>query len=514
MRITRKSLAFALALLPMLAAATDLTDLIRSGERDSALAAIKAGADVNATQGDGSTALLWAVYKVDVELVRELLQHRANPNVRNKLGASPLAEAANLANAELVSLLLKAKADPNGSNEDGQTPLMLAARTGSLEVAKLLVAAGANVNARERWRGQTALMWAIGANSPTLVDYLIGRKADIEARTEVNDWGNQITSEPRAQYRPTGGLTPLLYATRSGCLDCIKRLLKRGAKIDRPNPDGVTPLIAAIENLQFDIANYLLDQGANPHLFDWWGRTALYNAVDMRSYSSRFVIGAANTPATDAAPKGQADALKLVQRLLDMGVNVNTQLNMHRPGRGGNSGRFTDDLLTTGCTPLLRAAMSHDKEVLALLIKYGAEVDLPNVMGVTPLMTAAGFGLSPRDTRGAYGPDAQVRSVAALEVLIKAGADVNARTTDTSSRSAIIARPSAMTNRQGQTALYGAINWAWPQVVKYLLDNGARVDVKDDAGKTIADALNGTAGGRDFRKSEEIAALIKQAGGI
>ena len=69
--------------------------------------------------------------------------------------------------------------------------------------------------------------------------------------------------------------------------------------------------------------------------------------------------------------------------------------------------------------------------------------------------------------------DAQDHALAVLPVLLKAGADVNARVTDTSSRTAIIARPSSMTNRQGQTALFGAINWGWSRVVKYLLDNGA-----------------------------------------
>ena len=78
---------------------------------------------------------------------------------------------------------------------------------------------------------------------------------------------------------------------------------------------------------------------------------------------------------------------------------------------------------------------------------------------------------------------------------------MNARVTDTSGHTAIIARPSSMTNRQGQTAIFGAINWGWTRVAKFLLDNGARVDVKDDAGKTVLDALTGGAGGRDFRKN-------------
>ncbi len=77
----------------------------------------------------------------------------------------------------------------------------------------------------------------------------------------------------------------------------------------------LSPLMAAIDNLRFDEANFLLDRGANPHVADWWGRTPLYIAVDMRSYNNRFLIGAANTPAEGAAPPNQPAALQLMQRL-------------------------------------------------------------------------------------------------------------------------------------------------------------------------------------------------------
>jgi uncharacterized protein len=504
----------ALICLPFMASAANVAELISKNDRAAALAAIQAGSDVNVTLGDGSTPLLWAVYKVDAGLARELLAHGAKPNVRSNLGALPLSEATNLAHTELVSMLLKAKADPNLANADGETPLMLAARVGSLEIVQMLVKAGANVNVREQWREQTALMWAVGGSFPEVAAYLISKKADIEARAAVNDWGSQITSEPRAQYRPAGGMTVLLYATRSGCMECVKALIKAGVDINRPNPDGITPLMAAIDNMQFGVANYLLDQKANPHTFDWWGRTPLYNAIDMRSFSSRFEIGAGNTPAEGAAPPAYGEALALAKRLLEMGANPNIQLNMHRPGRGANSGRFTDDLLTTGCSPLLRAAVAMDRAAVELLLAHGAIVDLPNVMGVTPLMAASGVGISQRDTRGSYGPDAQDRSLATLAVLLKAGANINARVTDTSGHSAIIARPSSMTNRQGQTAIFGAINWGWTRVAQFLLDNGAKVDVKDDAGKTVVDALTGAAGGRDLIPSEDMKKLIKAAAGV
>jgi uncharacterized protein len=336
-----------------------------------------------------------------------------------------------------------------------------------------------------------------------MVSFLISHRANAGIRATINDWPNQITSEPRAQYRPSGGLTALLYAVRSGCLGCVQALLKGGADINQPTPDGVTPLMSAIDNLNFDAAVYLLDHAANPNIWDWWGRTPLYAAVDMHSYLERFDPPLARSDHTTA--------LDLVGKLLDAGVNPNPQLDMHRPGRGGNSARFTDDPLTTGATPLLRAAISFDNEAIRLLLDHGAKVDLPNVMGLTPLMVASGLGVSIRDTRGLYSGDVQARSLATIQILVEAGADVNARLTDTSSRTARIARPSNMTDRQGQTAIYGPISWGWTEVVRYLLARGASVAVADAAGKTPLDAIKGDAGGRDFKAVEAVAALIRNA---
>ncbi len=479
-----------------------LARAIQRGERSAALEMIRNGADVNAAQGDGTTPLHWAVYKVDAELVKTLLARGAKADVVNKYGSSPLAEAVKLGDANLVRLLLDAGANAESPNQDGQTALLLAARAGALDVTRLLVEHGADVNAKETWRGQTGLMWAADGAYPEIVQLLIAKGADVHVRAVANEWAAQITSEPRAQYRPTGGLTALLYAVRSGCTRCARAILDAGADIDRPNPDGVTPLMVAIDNFHYDTARLLLERGANPHHWDWWGRTALYIAVDANTTTGRF----------GAKPDGsETTALDMVRLLLEAGANPNAQLDMHRPSRGGNIGRFVDDLLTTGATPLLRAAVGHDAAAAKLLLEHGALVDLPNVMGVTPVMAAAGVGSSPRDRRAVYDAQIQQRVIATLDVLLAAGADVNAKVTDIASRTARIARTSTMTDRSGQTALYGAIKFAWKDVVAYLLDHGANVDVTDALGKTPVDAALGKIGGRDNQASPEIAELLEKA---
>src|SRR5499427_6859243 len=91
---------FCLAAASTAGAADDtLASLIQAGNRDAALKMIAAGADVNTAQGDGTTPLHWAVYKVDADLTRALLERRAKPDVINNYGSSPLAEAVKAADA-------------------------------------------------------------------------------------------------------------------------------------------------------------------------------------------------------------------------------------------------------------------------------------------------------------------------------------------------------------------------------------------------------------------------------
>ena len=475
-----------------------LADRIQAGDRAAALAMIARGVEINQTQPDGTTPLHWAVYRVDRELVAALLKKGARAHVVNKYGASPLAEAVRIANLEMTGMLLEAGADANVANEDGQTALMLAARTGNVGVARLLVQHGADVNKRESYRDQSAVMWAAAQGHADMVAFLVSQKADLTVQAQDNEWMTQISSEPRVQYRPTGGLTPLLYAARAGCLGCVTSIVQAGADVDRPNPDGMTPMMMALDNGYPAVAHYLLDRGANPHTWDWWGRTPLYIAVTMRG-----------GPDSRPGPR-PPESLALVQALLDAGVNPNAQLAFKEPSRGGRDNRFRDDLLTTGATPLLRAAQTFDNDAVRALLEHGALVDLPTASGVTPFMAAAGIGT--RTGSGVLGPgvrdDVIARSLETMEVLRRAGADVNARIVDITSLTARIARDNTMTGRQGQTALFYAAETGRAPVVKYLLDHGAKPDALDDMGRTAIDVAKIRRGGTEDG-SQEIVALLE-----
>jgi len=477
-----------------------LADRIQAGDRAAALAMIARGVEINQTQPDGTTPLHWAVYRVDRELVAALLKKGARAHVVNKYGASPLAEAVRIANLEMTGMLLEAGADANVANEDGQTALMLAARTGNVAVARLLVQHGADVNKRESYRDQSAVMWAAAQGHTDMVAFLVSQKADLTVQAQDNEWMTQISSEPRVQYRPTGGLTPLLYAARAGCLGCVTSMVQAGADVDRPNPDGMTPMMMALDNGYPAVAHYLLDRGANPHTWDWWGRTPLYIAVTMRG-----------GPDSRPGPR-PPESLEFIQALLDAGVNPNAQLAFKEPSRGGRDNRFRDDLLTIGATPLLRAAQIFDNDVVRALLEHGALVDLPTASGVTPFMAAAGIGT--RTGSGVLGPgvrdDVIARSLETMEILRRAGADVNARIVDITSLTARIARDNTMTGRQGQTALFYAADTGRTPVVKYLLDHGAKADALDDMGRTAIDVARVRRGGTED-SSQEIVALLENA---
>jgi ankyrin repeat protein len=309
-------------------------------------------------------------------------------------------------------------------------------------------------------------MWAAGEAQADMVAFLISKGADLSFRASATDWASQISNEPRVEYRPTGGLTALLYAARSGCLGCVKAMVDAGVDKDRPNPDGMTPMIMALDNGYPNVARYLLDHGANPQTWDWWGRTPLYVAVTLRG-------------GRDSRPGARPpESIAFINALLEAGVNPNAQLAFKEPSRGGRDNRFGDDLLTTGATPLIRAAQTFDNDVVRALLAHGALVDLPNASGVTPFMAAAGIGT--RTGGGVLGPGVPENVVAlsleTMELLRQAGADVNARIIDTTSLTARIARPNTLTGREGQTTLHFAVEAKRAEVVRYLREHGAKED--------------------------------------
>jgi uncharacterized protein len=433
----------------------------------------------------GTTPLFLAVREDNVEAADRLIKAGADVTTPNRYGVTPLYLAALNGNAAIIEKLLKAGAGANDAVTEGETALMTASRAGSVAAVKVLIAHGAVVDARENWRGQTALMWAAAEGHPDVIRELAAHGADVNARSALQKWERQVTAEPREKWLPPGGLTPMYFAARQGCVACIPVLASLKADVNFTDQDGVTPLVNALMNGHFDTASALLDAGADPNIADAVGRTPLFAAVDMNTVPS------SNRPGPKTV-ENATTGIEIIAKLLDRGANPNARLKKQTPFRT-KVDRGSDSMLGAGTTPFLRAARAGDAPVMRLLLKRGADPkiatgsDIPqdvsqpvrrNPGGINPLMAAAGLGSKEEDTVGRKKTEAD--SIDAIKVCLEGGVDVNA------------------VDGRGQTALYGAALQGYDEVVKFLLAHGANPAIKDQRGFTALDAAEGKAGGFGF----------------
>jgi uncharacterized protein len=429
---------------------------------------------VSDTRGpDGSTPLQWAVFKNDVGEVKRLLKAGADVAEANVYGATPMSLAAEVGDAKLLKVLLDAGADADSPNSEGQTALMLVARTGNVDAANELIKHGASVNAVEQFGGQTALMWASARRHPKMMELLIAKGANINAQSAWRNWERHITAEGRAKDVNTGGLTPLLYAAREGCLECADILIKHRVDVNLADPDGVAPLTVAMMNRNWEIAQKLILAGADVNQWDIFGMSPLHVAIEV-AYAS---AGGGNSfggivggfgdvvPGNDGeaakvslAPK-TVDGPALVRMLVERGANPNQQM-FYRAPRGAGSvaagGR--------GTTPFHRACASGDVELIKYLLAHGADVKLLQADDQSPMMMA----LSSR--RG------EDNTVQVLKVLHEAGADVTANS-----------KYHHLARLRGGTALHMAVRFGQKKVISELVSYGIDVNAKDPDGLTALD---------------------------
>jgi|SRR6185312_8913401 len=533
------------------AAEMSLHDAAEAGSHAAAIRALAAkGADVNQKGADGSTAIMYAAANNDLDLVNALIKAGANVKLENQFGSSAITEAAIIGSAPILKALIKAGADPNFKNPNGETPIMAAARSGKVDAAKVLIEAGADVNAKETWGGQSAIMWAAALDQADMVSYLASKDARLNDHGKINQWERKVIQEPRPKDMNKGGFTALHYAARDGCAACVANLLKAGADPDSEDPDRETPLLLALENLHFDTAAVLINGGADLDKWDLFGRSPVYMAADVSTLPMKGNGAIAVLPSPD-----KLTALDVGRMMLAKGANPNIQLKRRPPYRDVPQDRGGDGMLAQGATPLLRAARGGDDKFTALLLEYHAIVDLPSKEGITPLMAAAGVDYGSRVTRGRNRTEEGV--LATMALLIKAGADINARSVvdrraggfggrggggggfgapPVGSGAAAAAAPPAAAGGGGrggrgggrgaapaaddsasakiaqafrrgsqmpsaqavpnQTALHGAAEHGFDKFIEFLVANGADLTIKDANGRTPLDTAKGAGGAR------------------
>ena len=438
------------------ASSARLLEAVKAGDR-AAVRTELSRSSVDAAEPDGTTALHWAVRANDAEIVTMLLREGASPNRSNRYGVTPLSLAATNGNASIAEMLMEAGADPRVASSEGETPLMTAAYAGSADTVRVLARHGADVNARDGWMGETALMWAAAEDHPDVIKTLIELGADKNARSSAKQWPTLVYPRLGLSNRtdfPRGEWTALMYAARDGAAGAVQALVASGVSLDLTDPDGATALVLSIINAHYELAEFLLESGADPNVADSKGMAALYAAVDMNTLG--YTVG---RPAPIIASR--LTTLDMIEMLLSYGADPNATLKAPIFRRQHADG---DAALSAGTTPLMRAAKSGDVAAMRLLLDYRADIGLRQQNGSTLLMIAAGQGRrASRDQDDDGGRDNDIDPSAAVKLCLERGADVNA------------------SNDAGDTALHVASS---EEIIRLLAEHGARFDVKNKRGLT------------------------------
>jgi uncharacterized protein len=556
-----------------------VADAAMKGDHAAIRTLLQQGADVNAAQGDGMSALHWAADRGDAELTAMLVYAGANPGAVTRIGHyTPLHLASRAGSAVAVQALLKAGAQVDAvTSTSGVTPLHMAASAGVPAVLTALLDAKAEINARETEWGQTPLIFAASLNRVEAVKVLLARGADANVTSKVVDLqkhipldrasnqrfakvlegtagkngkaspsqlqaavqasrelytsgklpepekpatpaaggaaaagGQQMFFEETPGLSSKGGLTALLHAARQGYLPAAQALLDGGADVNAVGAgDGTSPLLMATINGQFDVAMLLLEHGADPNLAAGVnGATPLWSAVNTQwQPRTRF-------PQPQEMEQQKATYLDVMAKLLEKGADPNARLRQHPwymvySGCGNRNCGLAD---TSGSTAFWRAAYATDVDAMRLLVKHGADVNIPSMApkaavrrgpegggpgsdgsnrgpsaaaapvlppipyggpGASALHAAAGveYGEGFAGNAHRHAPDSWLPAVRYL--VEELGLDVNARDND------------------GYTATHHAAARGDNDVILYLVSKGADVTVVARSGQSTADMANG-----------------------
>lgn len=549
---------------------------------------LKSGADVNAAQADGMTALHWAASHGEEAEARMLLAAGARVAALTRNGNyTALHFSAKSGSAAVVRVLLLAGADVMAATTTGgATALHFAAANGDALTVDALLDGGASVDERESAWAQTPLMWAASYNRVGAIEALLRRGARIEAVSRIEDVpareradralltarARRVAAIKAAEQVPTpavvpsaagakaavdtskrpaapavanataaaggrsggrdggapvaadsaraaqgqqglinrgpsygelignkGGLTPLLFAVRDGNVEAVEALLNAGAKVNHVSEgDQTSPVLMATINGRFDMAKMLLARGANPKLASEAGATPLYATINVQ-WAAKSLY-----PQPTAQLQQTTHYLELMETLLKGGADPNVRLKKHLWYMS-----FNFDLLgvnTSGATPFWRAAYGTDVDAMKLLMRYGADPNMPTLKpvgrlpgddsppdddrnggkdpsgllpipaggpGVFPLLAASGVGYGEGFAANSHrhAPDGWLPAVKYL--IEELHADPNTR------------------DHNGYNALHHAAARGDNELIEYLMTKGVDITALSRRGQTVADMANG-----------------------
>lgn len=552
-----------------------VADAAMRGDGAAVRALIAEGADVNAAQGDGMTALHWAASNRDPGLARVLLDAGAGVAAGTRIGHyTPLHVAAQAGAGEVVEMLLGAGADPELAARagGGARPLHLAAASGSERAVEALVAAGADVNATEESWGQTPLIFAASKGRTDAVRALLEAGADPAMHTGVMDvtaravydrveraernrrlregqpWGPEIAAELRLQHAEDtrralaeaasaaeaetrmieepeplsygelvgghGGLTALLHAAREGHGETALALIDAGADVDRVSAgDGTSPMLMATINGHYDLAVRFLELGADPTIASHAGATPLFAAINTHwAPKSRY-------PQQHVYMQQDHTYLEVMEKLLAAGADPNVRLTRHLWFMS-----FNFDLLqidAKGATPFWRAAYALDIEAMKLLVAHGAD---PSI--ATEKVPARRFGRRGGEEKDESGlPPVPVGGPAVHPIHAASGVGYGQGFAGNAHRHVpdgwvpavrhLVEELGADVNardHEGYSPVHHAAARGDNELIEYLVARGADVTVVSRAGQTTVDMANGPV--QRIQPFPETIALLESLGAV
>lgn len=464
------------------------------GDLDRVEFVLSRGADVNAKDPYGGTALISAVNQKRVDIAELLVKNGADPELADAEGNRPLGLAATKNLQDMVDMLLKYGAGIDSTDSDGMTPLMLAAKEGHSSLVNSLLEKGAKINQVDK-KGNTPLMVAAGAGNRHAVNLFLGKGASIP--TDKKDTESLVIAAIEGdldqikalveQGADLGAITTdsisgkaMFYAAAMGNYDVVSYFMEKNAQ-SKESVKNASPgskkikdkaIVAAAANGKSEVLKLLLDNSYDPDSQDSSGSSALMKAAE----------------------SANADALEL---LIDRGADLNAK----------NS---------SGDSALLLAVRKRRPSAVAVLLAKGANVEVRDQKGKTPLYHAVAINdqeiatvlLDKKAKTGSRDNDGwSVLHIAArdgrdklVQLLCKRGADVNLKAskaaksplmmashTGQAGAAQILIAAGAEVNAvdfEGSNALFLASEAGHSGTVETLLDNGADYTAESKAGVT------------------------------
>jgi ankyrin repeat protein len=471
-------------------AITPLFMACQNGDAAIIEALVKAGADAKATNANGTTALMTAAASGSVDAVKVLVFYGADVNAKEAVhGQTALMFAAALNRDAVVKALLARGAEANvitkvtpvqrvRFDQDGNivedrpgAPAAAGGR-GGRGGRGAAAAPAPPVTAAAQDKADEANDAAAAAEAAKTANETAKSELDTLARALQLKSANYLLAKPKARAGDVaaraprrvgaefmGGMNALLYAAREGHLEAAHALVEGSADVNVVSGDKFSPLVMAITNGHYDLANYLLDHGANPNLATNAGLTAIYAVIDVQWAPHAWF------PQPNIEQE-KTSYLDLMKALIAHKANVNAPVSEKLWFRS-----FTNDYTwvdPAGATPFWRAAQSSDVPAMKLLVEAGADPKTPTKAGDTPLLAAAGIGWAAN-----WSVNAPIPLVDAVKYCVELGNDVNAA------------------DNRGYTALHGAAYLGNNDMLNYLVSKGANIKARSKAGDTVADLANG-----------------------